>query len=334
MAILLVSKAWLRIATPSVYHTVHLRSKSTANPLECTLADNPAVRHLVLSLVYPEFAPVIRACRAVNVVEITLDNSATTEEHAIVDTTSICQALATLSRVRKLIVHKSHVYLSQLKPRHIIAGIATAIDSWQHLVRISSDVSIFMFSHSYCTVNGKYRLSSCRRCNRHRCTSCRQSLPCTSPPHPGHSAPSRMEPRSTPHQRQLKPRMSHLQSKWLRRCHGLRTQSLSCARVVVGTGLLDGSPQVGLAERSHPCRDKHHSHTGAYDGRRPRLCYDVTAAACGKVFGIDSGNSYIIWSRVLGYGWAAEVCMRIIAVRFLSQRRLGIGMDGCHTAKG
>jgi hypothetical protein len=32
-------------------------------------------------------------------------------------------------------VRKANVYLSQPKPRHVIAGLARAIPHWKHLVR-------------------------------------------------------------------------------------------------------------------------------------------------------------------------------------------------------
>src|ERR1700728_3012185 len=47
-----------------------------------------------------------------------------------------------------------------------------------------------------------------------------------------------------------------------------------------------------------------------------RFGYIVAATAYGKVFGIDSSNGDIPWSRVLGYGWAAEIGVRIIPVMF------------------
>jgi ER membrane protein complex subunit 1 len=53
----------------------------------------------------------------------------------------------------------------------------------------------------------------------------------------------------------------------------------------------------------------------------------VAATAYGKVFGIDSSNGDILWSRVLGYGWAAEVGARIIPVRFFVTKTVGDGSN-------
>jgi hypothetical protein len=42
----------------------------------------------------------------------------------------------------------------------------------------------------------------------------------------------------------------------------------------------------------------------------------AAATAFGKVFGIDSSNGEILWSRVLALGWAAEIGGRIHPVQF------------------
>ena len=67
--------------------------------------------------------------------DITLDNTATTEAEAEADTLQLSHALASLTHITKLTLRKHNVYLSQPKPRHIIAGLAHAIDHWKHLVR-------------------------------------------------------------------------------------------------------------------------------------------------------------------------------------------------------
>lgn len=49
-AFLLVSKAWLRVATPLLYHVVILRSKSQAQALAAVLTSNPALGRFVRKL--------------------------------------------------------------------------------------------------------------------------------------------------------------------------------------------------------------------------------------------------------------------------------------------
>lgn len=51
----------------------------------------------------------------------------------------------------------------------------------------------------------------------------------------------------------------------------------------------------------------------------------VAATATGKVYGIDSSNGQIIWSRVLGLGWAAEVGGRVHPVKLFTTRTIGDG---------
>lgn len=51
----------------------------------------------------------------------------------------------------------------------------------------------------------------------------------------------------------------------------------------------------------------------------------VAATATGKVYGIDSSNGQIVWSRVLGLGWAAEVGGRVHPVKLFTTRTIGDG---------
>jgi hypothetical protein len=51
----------------------------------------------------------------------------------------------------------------------------------------------------------------------------------------------------------------------------------------------------------------------------------VVATQYGKVFGIDSSNGQVIWSRQLGLGWAAEVGGRIIPVKLFITRTISDG---------
>lgn len=51
----------------------------------------------------------------------------------------------------------------------------------------------------------------------------------------------------------------------------------------------------------------------------------VAATPLGKIFGIDSSNGEIIWSRVLGLGWAAEVGGQVIPVKLFVTRAVSDG---------
>jgi len=136
---LLVSKSWLRIATPLIYNSLHIHSPAHAALLARTFTANPALasssRRLVVSGVWPELAPVARACSALEILDITLDASCSLEIHALLETKTFCDSLSSLD-ITHLVVRKANVYLSQPKPRHIIAGLARAIPRWSRLVRL------------------------------------------------------------------------------------------------------------------------------------------------------------------------------------------------------
>jgi ER membrane protein complex subunit 1 len=51
----------------------------------------------------------------------------------------------------------------------------------------------------------------------------------------------------------------------------------------------------------------------------------VAATSRGKVYGIDSSSGAIIWSRVLGLGWAAEVGGRIFPVKIFTTKTIADG---------
>ena len=51
----------------------------------------------------------------------------------------------------------------------------------------------------------------------------------------------------------------------------------------------------------------------------------VVATGRGTVFGLNSGNGAILWSRVLGLGWAAEVGGRHIPVKLFVTRTVSDG---------
>lgn len=51
----------------------------------------------------------------------------------------------------------------------------------------------------------------------------------------------------------------------------------------------------------------------------------VASTVFGNVFGIDSSNGNILWSRVLGLGWAAQVGGRVQVVKIYSIRTVNDG---------
>jgi hypothetical protein len=51
----------------------------------------------------------------------------------------------------------------------------------------------------------------------------------------------------------------------------------------------------------------------------------VAATPYGKVFGIDSSSGDIVWSRVFGLGWAAQVGGRVIPIKLFVTRTASDG---------
>lgn len=49
----------------------------------------------------------------------------------------------------------------------------------------------------------------------------------------------------------------------------------------------------------------------------------VAATEYGKVYGLDSSNGEIVWSRVFGLGWAVEVGGKIVPVKVFTVRAVG-----------
>jgi ER membrane protein complex subunit 1 len=51
----------------------------------------------------------------------------------------------------------------------------------------------------------------------------------------------------------------------------------------------------------------------------------VAANDLGKIYGLDSSNGAVLWSRVLGLGWAAQVGGQIIPSKLFVVRTVGDG---------
>lgn len=51
----------------------------------------------------------------------------------------------------------------------------------------------------------------------------------------------------------------------------------------------------------------------------------VAATSHGKVFGIDSANGEIVWSKVFGLGWAVEVGARVFPLKIFTLKTVGDG---------
>ena len=53
----------------------------------------------------------------------------------------------------------------------------------------------------------------------------------------------------------------------------------------------------------------------------------VAGTTLGKVFGIDSSNGEIVWSRAFGLGWAGEIGGRVVPVKLFVTKTVADGGD-------
>ena len=51
----------------------------------------------------------------------------------------------------------------------------------------------------------------------------------------------------------------------------------------------------------------------------------VAATSHGKLYGLDSANGEVLWNRVFGLGWAAQVGGQIIPAKMFVTRTVGDG---------
>jgi hypothetical protein len=51
----------------------------------------------------------------------------------------------------------------------------------------------------------------------------------------------------------------------------------------------------------------------------------VTASDLGKIYGLDSSSGTVLWSRILGLGWAAQVGAQIVPLKLFMVRTIANG---------
>ncbi|PCH38893.1 hypothetical protein WOLCODRAFT_92487 [Wolfiporia cocos MD-104 SS10] len=156
---LLVSRTWLRIATPLHYRHVVLRSHRQTRLLARTLADNPALGACVRSLrvegTFAALPDVVRACPALEAFDMTVDNGAAGAEAGAADETvhRFCSGFRLMPRVKHLVIRKN-AYLTQPVPTLVIDELGKAISAgWEQLetVNIAFRYSPSAASNSFVT---------------------------------------------------------------------------------------------------------------------------------------------------------------------------------------
>jgi hypothetical protein len=129
LAPLLVSRLFNRIGTPILYHTIVIRSPVQARNLVSTLqvksSYGTAVKRLMSLGSWDEVAPIIHFSPRLDYLDLTLDGRGANPTH-------LCNALPSAS-IKHLVLRKPTAYLSQAKPRFVIANIAVAIPAWVDL---------------------------------------------------------------------------------------------------------------------------------------------------------------------------------------------------------
>ena len=147
LALLLVSKTFLRIATPLFYHSLHIASPSQ---LHCLLRDalrpNSAlashIRRVVLAGIWAEGGELLQLCHTrLETLDIILDTMAVAPgvqgDVRDLDAEEFCAALTEMTALTHLVVRKPcNVYLTQPRPRYVLSALAEAMHSWDKLVRL------------------------------------------------------------------------------------------------------------------------------------------------------------------------------------------------------
>ena len=141
---LLVSRQFLRIASPLFYHTLHLHSHNQATRVLDTLTLHPAlanaVRRLVFSGIWHASASVLALCDRVCDIDICLDigpchRASEPGDPLDVDAEAFCSALEQRRAITHLTIRKDPaVYLTHSRPIYVLQRLAHAVRQWTNLV--------------------------------------------------------------------------------------------------------------------------------------------------------------------------------------------------------
>ncbi|KIK94818.1 hypothetical protein PAXRUDRAFT_827614 [Paxillus rubicundulus Ve08.2h10] len=147
LAPLLVSRQFLRIASPLFYHTLHLQSAKQVTAVLETLTQYPslanAVRGLVFGGIWRDSAAVFTACERVDSIDLCLDsglggsprplhvtfgNEANTSD---VDAEAFCSALEQRDSIVHLTIRKDpNTYLTHPRPQYVLGRLPRVIHGW------------------------------------------------------------------------------------------------------------------------------------------------------------------------------------------------------------
>lgn len=147
VAPLLVSRTWLRIATPTFCRHITLRSDKQAALLAQSLRRNPELGRWVRSIraegTYPRLLDVVQFCPALEEFDMTVDNGPSNPQAAQVSpqrppsvdaaVVRFCGSFSCMRRLRHLVIRKN-AYLTLPGPTHVFEQLGKAIRGWKYLV--------------------------------------------------------------------------------------------------------------------------------------------------------------------------------------------------------
>ncbi|KAF8815530.1 hypothetical protein BYT27DRAFT_7079768 [Phlegmacium glaucopus] len=147
LAPLLVCKKFFRISTPLFYHTIHITSpaqlhKLLSSALRPNLYLATYIRHLLFAGIWAEGGELLSMCSTnVKMLDITLDVTQLApgvnpnRDVRDLDAEDFCQGLKDVTKsLTHLVLRKSNnIYLTQPKPKYVLAEIAKAMRNWDNL---------------------------------------------------------------------------------------------------------------------------------------------------------------------------------------------------------
>ncbi|KAI0721736.1 hypothetical protein C8Q72DRAFT_79351 [Fomitopsis betulina] len=173
VAPLLVSRTWLRIATPTFYRHITLRSDKQAALLAHSLRRNPELGRWVRSIraegTYPRLLDVAQFCPVLEEFDMTVDNGPSTPHAAQVSPhrpptvdeaiVRFCHSFSCMRRLRHLVIRKN-AYLTLPGPTHVFEQLGKAIRGWKYLETVQI---AFRFSPSPASASFATSLASAPR---------------------------------------------------------------------------------------------------------------------------------------------------------------------------
>ncbi|KAJ7773851.1 hypothetical protein B0H16DRAFT_113647 [Mycena metata] len=146
-AALVVCKAWLRVATPLLYHVVVIRSKAQARALERTLRDNPDLGRFIKMLRLeggfgPAMERILKA--APNVTDIFLS----LQIHAPDSTIGLLRGLPHINPTRMILWEDTMISLRNKHLKDLMEALETCVMEWNKLTTLKfSFWHIFAYPH-------------------------------------------------------------------------------------------------------------------------------------------------------------------------------------------